>query len=132
MPTASTTTHHDASIQAPSVRLGRVTVTDPTHPLYRRCFDLVSAGGLHRPGGCILVHYREGILLRIRAGATDLHGERLSVPSSKLSLDSIRDLLRLTREAVLGGLANQQVSDSVEHDSEANLANSRGSLGEEP
>ncbi|MGY3614067.1 hypothetical protein [Bradyrhizobium sp. USDA 10063] len=125
-----TTTQHDAPIREPSDQLEQITVTDPTHPLYGRRFDLVSAGSSLR--GCVLVHYRDGILLRIRAAATNLYGERLSVPSSKLSLESIRDLLRLSRDVVLTSLANQPTNDSLRHGSESKLASSRGSLGEEP
>ncbi|WP_275200875.1 hypothetical protein, partial [Bradyrhizobium sp. CSA207] len=127
-----TTTQHDAPIREPSDQLEQITVTDPTHPLYGRRFDLVSAGSSLRPGGCVLVHYRDGILLRIRASATNLYGERLPVPSSKLSLASIRDLLRLSRDVVLRSLANQPTNDSLGHGSESKLASSRGSLEGEP
>jgi hypothetical protein len=129
---AATSTQLDAPIREPDDRLGQITVTDPTHPLYGRSFDLVSSGASHRPSGYVLVRYHDDILLRVRAAATDLHSVRLSVPSSKLSLDSIRDLLRLSGRTTQGGWANQQVNDSLEHGSESNLASSHGSLGGEP
>jgi hypothetical protein len=45
--------------------------------------------------GHAVVVYRGGTLLRVPVGATDLHPASLRQPTSKLSLQAIRDLVRL-------------------------------------
>jgi hypothetical protein len=71
-----------------------MTVIDPAHPLYGRCFSLVSAVAAD---GQALVVYRDDVLLRIAARATSLHPPLPCLPVSKLSIDAIRDLVRLVR-----------------------------------
>lgn len=84
----------------------RVTVTDPTHPLFRGEFILAATTGSVVSGHALVV-YRDDILLKLPIGATSLCPTSPHAPSSKLSLVAIRDLLRLawpegrTRRAVV-------------------------------
>ena len=85
---ACTSTHLNAPIRSPDGRSEQITVIDPAHPLFGRCFSLVSATGAH---GQVLVVYRDGILIRIPARATSLYPAPPCLPVSKLSIASIRD-----------------------------------------
>jgi hypothetical protein len=72
----------------------RITVTDPAHPLYGRSFLLVSVSGpQHGPGHACVDDGRRAVL-RIPITATNLHPPA-DRPTSKLSLDAIRDLVHL-------------------------------------
>src|ERR1700688_4509470 len=119
-------THLNAPIRLPDGRSERITVTDPCHPLYRRCFSLVSAAGAN---GQVLVVYRDGVLLRIAARATSLHPPPPRLPVSKLSIDGIRELVRLTRRSgkiQRGTSAHHHRDDGLQHESESDLAKSHG------
>jgi hypothetical protein len=72
----------------------KVTVTDPTHPLFRREFGLAAIRGSVRNGHAVVV-YRGDTLLHVPVSATDLHPALLRQPTSKLSLQAMRDLVRL-------------------------------------
>jgi hypothetical protein len=48
--------------------------------------------------GQVTVVYRDDILLKIPVVATSLHPTSPRVPSSKLSADSVRELVRVARE----------------------------------
>lgn len=72
----------------------RVTVTDPAHPLFRREFALAAATGPAASGHALVV-YRGDVLLRLPIRATSLVPASPRPPSSKLSLEAIRDLVRL-------------------------------------
>ena len=132
---ASTSAHLDTPIRLPDGRSEQITVTDPAHPLYGRCFSLASATATVGSGGQVLVVYRDGISLRIPARATSLHPVPPCLLVSKLSIDGIRGLLRLAQESgkVGGGTsAHHHRDDFSEHESEADFAKSHGSLRGEP
>jgi hypothetical protein len=76
----------------------RITVTDPTHPLYGREFQLAPMTG--PIAGRVYAHaaYIGGAVLKIPVAATSLHSAQPGTPRSKLSLDAIRDLLRLSAQ----------------------------------
>jgi hypothetical protein len=82
------------------------------------------------------VVYRDGISLRIPARATSLHPVPLCLLVSKLSIDGIRDLLRLARGSGKIGEGtsghHHHRDDFSEHESEADFAKSHGSLRGEP
>src|SRR5215210_9254608 len=75
-----------------------VSVTDPGHPLYGRCFALVSAAA--GPGAKRHVHvaYRGDATLRLPMAATSLHPLPHGLAGTKLTLEAIRELLRLAAE----------------------------------
>jgi len=72
----------------------RVTVTDPAHPLFRREFVLAAIRGSVANGHAIVV-FRGDTLVRVPVSATNLHSDLPRQPTSKLSLQAIRDLVRL-------------------------------------
>jgi hypothetical protein len=73
-------------------------VTDPTHPLFGRRFQVLSL--THPPGraGHVLVAYRHGTRLRIPVPATDLAPDAPSRPRTRLTRAALPDLLSLVRE----------------------------------
>src|SRR5215212_12101461 len=100
---ASTSPHLDTPIRLTSARPEQITVTDPTHPLFGRCFALASVAG-SAAGGHALVVYRGDVRLKLPIGATSLAPApppgALSPASSKLSLGAIRDLIRLASQLI--------------------------------
>jgi hypothetical protein len=69
-------------------------ITDPAHPLFRREFVLAAVRGSVVNGHAVVV-YRGDTLLRVPVSATDLRPASPRHPTSKLSLQAIRDLVRL-------------------------------------
>jgi hypothetical protein len=93
-----TSTHLDTPIGLIDDRSERVTVTDPTHPLFQRSFVLVTVtGSLGARGQFCIVRRSNGLMLRIPASATSFVPATARPPSCKLSIDGIRDLVRLDR-----------------------------------
>src|SRR5215217_4602189 len=72
----------------------RVTITDPAHPLFRREFVLAGVRGSVVNGYAVVVHHGD-VMLRLPVGVTSLSPASPCPPTSKLSLQAIRDLLRL-------------------------------------
>ena len=112
----------------------RVTVTDPAHPLFRREFVLAATTG-SVAGGHALVVYRGDVLLKVPIRATSLAPAPSCPPSSKLSLEAIRDLVRLashhgqaSRPATVEAPAAARAGD----DAEPASASSRRAAGGEP
>ena len=75
-----------------------VSVTDPGHPLYGRRFALVS--GVAVPGAQRHVHvaYHGDATLRLPVAATSLHPRPSGLAGTKLTLEAVRELLRLAAE----------------------------------
>src|SRR5215210_6653453 len=133
MRTAFTSPHLDTPIRLTSARSEQITVTDPTHPLFGRCFALASVTG-SAPGGHALVVYRGDVLLKLPIGATSLSPAPPPV-SSKLSLCAIRDLIRLASQATQtrrSASGEDPGAERPEGDTEPVSATSRRSPGEEP
>ena len=112
----------------------KVTVTDPTHPLFQREFTLAATTG-SALGGHALVVYRDDVVLKLPIRATSLCPASPRPASSKLSLAAIRDLLRLA----LPGARTSQAAlvetppvQGVEEDAEAASVISPGMTGGEP
>lgn len=130
---ASTNTHLNAPIRFGDDQ--RITVADPTHPLYGR--DFILAG---RPSGAdpyrqLLVVYRDDVFLKIPISATNLYPSAPDLPLAKLSTTSVRDFIRLVCSAK--AQAPQSSFDIPEHDSltsetESPLSDPHGSLEGEP
>jgi hypothetical protein len=96
--TDRTSTHLDTPVRLPTGRSEQVTVTDPAHPLYGRTFAVVAPSSTVGASGQVTVAYRDDILLKIPVVATSRHPTCPHVPSSKLSADSVRELVRVARE----------------------------------
>jgi hypothetical protein len=75
-----------------------LTVIDPRHPLFNRRFTILSMSDIHLSQGHVYVIYRDGVTLRIPFSATDLFTESFSLPSSKLTASSIKELISLAKE----------------------------------
>ena len=130
---ASTSPHLDTPIRPISARSEQITVTDPTHPLFGRCFALASVTGSAAAGGHALVVYHGDVRLKLPIGATSL-SPAPPPASSKLSLGAIRDLIRLasqmtpTRRSASG---EDPGAERPEGDTEPGSAPSRRSPGGE-
>ena len=62
---------HDAPFHNPPQSLPEeIEVTDPTHPLFRRRFAVVSISRPPHGSGHVLVAYRDGMQLRIPVAST--------------------------------------------------------------
>ena len=139
MLTASASPHLDTPIRLTSARPEQITVTDPTHPLFGRCFALASVTGSAAAGGHALVVYRGDILLKLPIGATSLAPApplgALPPASSKLSLGAIRDLIRLASQVTQtwrSASGEDPGAERTEGDTEPISETSRGSPGGEP
>jgi hypothetical protein len=75
-----------------------VEVTDPTHPLYQRRFELLSVSR----GDCGTVHvtvrYGSDISLRVPLRCTSLSDLGKNLIRSKLTLAAVRELLAFAKE----------------------------------
>jgi hypothetical protein len=94
MRTACKTTQADTPDRLLYVQPERVMITDPAHPLFRREFVLAAVRGSVVNGHAVVV-YRGDTLVRVPVSATDLRPASPRQPTSKLSLQAIRDLVRL-------------------------------------
>src|SRR5689334_5520309 len=100
---ARTSTHLDTPIHLSSAQPEQITVTDPTHPLYGRNFPVVSMTSGRHGTAYAYVDDRNGTVLRVSIMATNLHPAPLDLPTSKLTLDAIRDLVRLASQTEPAG-----------------------------
>src|SRR3954465_6717737 len=131
---ASTSAHLDTPIRLTSARPEQITVTDPTHPLFGRCFALASVTGSAAADGHALVVYRGDVLLKLPIGAPSL-SPAPPPASSKLSLGAIRDLIRLASQVTQtqrSASGEDLGAEPPESDTEPVLATSRRSPGGEP
>ncbi len=78
-----------------------ITVIDPRHPLFNRRFQVLSSSDPHFSQGHVYVIYREGVTLRIPFSATDILDQHFSLPSSKLTASSIREIVSLAEQCNL-------------------------------
>jgi hypothetical protein len=91
---ASTSTQGDTPNRLLRTQPEKVTVTDPAHPLFRREFVLAAIRGSVVNGHAVVV-YRGDTLVRVPVSAIDLYPDLPRPPTSRLSLQAIRDLVRL-------------------------------------
>ena len=75
-----------------------VEVIDPTHPLYGQRFPIHSLSHPTHGLGHVFVVYQEQIRLHIPLAATNLAPCPRATHSTKLTLESIRQLLLLVKE----------------------------------
>jgi len=112
----------------------RVTVTDPTHPLYPREFILAATTG-SALGGHALVVYRGDVVLKLPLRATSLCLASPRPAPSKLSLAAIRDLVRLAFAGARtspAAVVEPPTVERVEDDVEAPPVTSPQTTGGEP
>jgi hypothetical protein len=86
-----------------------IEVTDPCHPLYGRRFPVFSIGLSARSVGFVVAIYRDPMRIRIPISATNLT-PTAQVPTSKLTLTSVTDLITLAEQCE--GLCQSHLSGS--------------------
>jgi hypothetical protein len=78
--------------------LTRATITDPTHPLYRKTFPIVETISPHNNAEFLIIELADGQNRKIPRSSTDLEKRDDSSPSSNdLPLISIRTIIPITR-----------------------------------
>ena len=89
-----------------------IEVTDPTHPLFGRCFPVLSISTPQRDsGGHVIVSYREDMSLRIPFFSTNLAPYR-PAGQTKLTLAALTDLISLAEQCEVLCPTNPQKSGS--------------------
>ena len=74
-----------------------IEVTDPRHPLFGRCFPLISMSASPHGPGHVLVGYRDAMALCIPLAVTTLAPCRPGVPT-KLTGEAIQELITVAGE----------------------------------
>jgi hypothetical protein len=95
-----------------------ITVTDPRHPLFGRRFPIISSPASFGVGSRICVAYEGGAILKLAVTATNLSLVSHNLPVAKLTLEAIRELIRLATEGerpcpldpAMSGAASPQTS----------------------
>ena len=75
-------------------------MTDPTHPLYGRRFQVLSISHPPQRPGHIIVAFRGSLRLRIPVQATDRTAVSVSRPRTKFTRDALLELLALLKECL--------------------------------
>ena len=73
-------------------------VTDPTHPLYGRRFEIFSTPRGRDDYAHLLVRYRDGIVLRLPRRVTSLSAWGHDAPRATLSRTGVEEFLALVKE----------------------------------
>ena len=94
--------HQKTKADTPSTTLPeseQIEVTDPTHPLFGRKFVLASRRGPPQErSACVLVVYRDSILIKLPLGATNLRSGDAPAARTKLDAEAVRQLLAFVKE----------------------------------
>ena len=75
-----------------------VEVTDPTHPLYGRRFQVLSISHPPQRPGHVVVAYRGSLRLRIPVPATEPAPVNATRPRTRFTRDALLELLALLKE----------------------------------
>jgi hypothetical protein len=75
-----------------------IEVTDPTHPLYGRRFQVLSISHPPQRPGHFVVAYRGSLRLRIPVLATDRTPDNAARSRTKFTRDTLLELLALLKE----------------------------------
>ncbi len=75
-----------------------IEVTDPTHPLFGRRFQVLSISHPPQRPGHIVVTYRGSLRLRIPVPATDRIPDNAARSRTKFTRDALLELLALWKE----------------------------------
>ena len=73
-------------------------VTDPTHPLFGRCFPLISITRHPRHTAFVFVAYRDTMRLRIPLSSTSLAPSQSRPFRTKWTREAVQELLSLVTE----------------------------------
>jgi hypothetical protein len=73
-------------------------VTDPTHPLYGRRFQVLSISHPPQGPGHVVVAYRDSLRLRIPVPATDRTPDNAARSRTKFTRDTLLELLARWKE----------------------------------
>src|SRR4051794_38553078 len=93
------TTHRDTPIADGDLSgAEEIEVTDPRHPLYGRRFRLLTVTSGVRSAQLARVVYRPDIFLLLPISVTSLHPPATRSVPTKLCLEALEDLLRVTAE----------------------------------
>src|SRR3954469_25829227 len=93
------TTHRDTPIADGDLSgAEEIEVTDPRHPLYGRRFRLLTVTSGVRSAQLARVVYRPDIFLLLPISVTSLHPSTTRSVPTKLCLEALEDLLRVTAE----------------------------------
>jgi hypothetical protein len=76
-----------------------IEVTDPTHPLYGRRFQVLSISHPPQRPGHVVVAYRGSLRLRIPVPATEPIPGNASRPRTRFTKDALLELLALWKES---------------------------------
>jgi hypothetical protein len=94
--------HQRTKVDTPSttnLESEQIEVTDPTHPLFGRRFALVARQGrAPEAGACVLVCYRDSILIKLPLAATNLHSPLMPLARTKLNAEALQQLLAFVKE----------------------------------
>lgn len=110
-----TTDQINALFQNPDEQneIREVEVTDPTHPLFGRCFPVKSISNPARGIGYVFVSYRKHMTLRIPYSATNLAELKVTQMQSKLSEQALIELLSIAKQCEVLCPTNQKKSGSA-------------------
>jgi hypothetical protein len=90
---------HGAPFHNPSSELpDEVEVTDPTHPLFRRRFPVLSISRQPRTTAVVFVAYRDAMRLRIPITSTSLALKQIHPPRTKWTKEAFQEFLSLVTE----------------------------------
>jgi hypothetical protein len=90
---------HDAPFQNPlPADPDGITVTDPAHPLYGRCFPVLSISHPPDHPGHVVVAYRTFMRLRIPVQATNLAADNGRLLRTTFTRSSLLELFALLKE----------------------------------
>ena len=73
-------------------------MTDPTHPLFGRCFRILSVSHSPQAVGHVVVVYRDGMRLWLPIRATNLAADNLPVTRTKFTADALCSFLAFVKE----------------------------------
>ena len=90
-----------------------IEVTDPTHPLYGRRFQVLSISHPPQRPGHVTVAYRGSLRIRIPVQATDRSSDNAPRSRTRFTRDALLELLALLKECPAACADHQGPSGTV-------------------